>query len=169
MKSSRHIENLQRKYPPIVQFVTSFYSISFLLKKVVDDQREGEDTKRTNSQVAPGLVAPAMVRTMMARVAAFGLLCFTAGATAARLTPSSPQLRSCAQAVGSAEQKSNAMAWGAGIGRAATPMESALTGVLHAGVGKLGLRLRGGAKSKNHTNHNQNHKAHRNGIKRVKT
>jgi hypothetical protein len=30
------------------------------------------------------------------------------------------------------------------------------------------LRLRGGAKSKNHTNHNQNHKAHRNGIKRVK-
>jgi large subunit ribosomal protein L29e len=24
------------------------------------------------------------------------------------------------------------------------------------------------AKSKNHTNHNQNHKAHRNGIKRVK-
>jgi len=31
------------------------------------------------------------------------------------------------------------------------------------------LRLRGGAKSKNHTNHNQNRKAHRNGIKRVKT
>jgi hypothetical protein len=31
------------------------------------------------------------------------------------------------------------------------------------------LRLRGGAKSKNHTNHNQNAKAHRNGIKRVKT
>ena len=30
------------------------------------------------------------------------------------------------------------------------------------------LRLRGGAKSKNHTNHNQNRKAHRNGIKRVK-
>jgi hypothetical protein len=33
----------------------------------------------------------------------------------------------------------------------------------------LNLRLRGGAKSKNHTNHNQNAKAHRNGIKRVKT
>mmetsp|Transcript_49207 Transcript_49207/g.100476 ORF Transcript_49207/g.100476 Transcript_49207/m.100476 type:complete len:210 (+) Transcript_49207:174-803(+) len=31
------------------------------------------------------------------------------------------------------------------------------------------LRLRGGAKSKNHTNHNQNKKAHKNGIKRVKT
>jgi hypothetical protein len=31
------------------------------------------------------------------------------------------------------------------------------------------LRLRGGAKSKNHTNHNQIRKAHRNGIKRVKT
>lgn len=33
----------------------------------------------------------------------------------------------------------------------------------------VNLRLRGGAKSKNHTNHNQNAKAHRNGIKRVKT
>jgi hypothetical protein len=33
----------------------------------------------------------------------------------------------------------------------------------------INLRLRGGAKSKNHTNHNQNAKAHRNGIKRVKT
>jgi hypothetical protein len=32
-----------------------------------------------------------------------------------------------------------------------------------------GLRLRGGAKSKNHTNHNQNAKAHKNGIKRIKT
>lgn len=31
------------------------------------------------------------------------------------------------------------------------------------------LRLRGGAKSKNHTNHNQNRKAHKNGIKRAKT
>lgn len=31
------------------------------------------------------------------------------------------------------------------------------------------LRLRGGAKSKNHTNHNQNAKAHKNGIKRAKT
>eukprot|EP00960_Hanusia_phi_P072114 767704-Hanusia_phi.AAC.8 len=30
------------------------------------------------------------------------------------------------------------------------------------------MKLRGGAKSKNHTNHNQNRKAHRNGIKRVK-
>mgnify|MGYP000873776433 CR=1 FL=1 len=37
------------------------------------------------------------------------------------------------------------------------------------GRGELALlRLRGGAKSKNHTNHNQNRKAHRNGIKRVK-
>ena len=32
-----------------------------------------------------------------------------------------------------------------------------------------GLRLRGGAKSKNHTAHNKNSKEHRNGIKRVKT
>ena len=31
------------------------------------------------------------------------------------------------------------------------------------------LRLRGGAKSKNHTNHNQNRKAHKNGIKRIQT
>jgi hypothetical protein len=31
------------------------------------------------------------------------------------------------------------------------------------------LRLRGGAKSKNHTNHNQIKKAHRNGIKRVRS
>jgi large subunit ribosomal protein L29e len=31
------------------------------------------------------------------------------------------------------------------------------------------MRLRGGAKSKNHTNHNQNAKAHKNGIKRIKT
>jgi hypothetical protein len=31
------------------------------------------------------------------------------------------------------------------------------------------LRLRGGAKSKNHTNHNQSRKAHKNGIKRAKT
>jgi hypothetical protein len=30
-----------------------------------------------------------------------------------------------------------------------------------------GLRLRGGAKSKNHTAHNKNSKEHRNGIKRV--
>lgn len=36
------------------------------------------------------------------------------------------------------------------------------------GLGGL-LRLRGGAKSKNHTNHNQSAKAHKNGIKRVKT
>mmetsp|Transcript_11790 Transcript_11790/g.24326 ORF Transcript_11790/g.24326 Transcript_11790/m.24326 type:complete len:222 (-) Transcript_11790:23-688(-) len=34
--------------------------------------------------------------------------------------------------------------------------------------GNAPLRLRGGAKSKNHTNHNQSRKAHRNGIKRVK-
>ncbi|KAJ1473278.1 hypothetical protein T484DRAFT_1837067, partial [Baffinella frigidus] len=38
------------------------------------------------------------------------------------------------------------------------------------GAGVLAqLRLRGGAKSKNHTNHNQNRKAHRNGIKRIQT
>jgi len=106
----------------------------------------------------------------MARVAAFGLLCLTAGASAARVSPSALQLRSCAQAV-VAEQKSSTMEWGAGLGpNAAAPLAgAALAGMLNAGVNKLGLRLRGGAKSKNHTNHNQNRKAHRNGIKRVKT
>ena len=64
-----------------------------------------------------------------------------------------------------------AAAWGGAalVGRAA------LLGLgLEASRGRApgerpGLRLRGGAKSKNHTNHNQNRKAHRNGIKRVRT
>ena len=60
-------------------------------------------------------------------------------------------------------------------GRAPTPQDAqrqdrVIGALLDARAQPLpGLRLRGGAKSKNHTNHNQNHKAHRNGIKRVKT
>jgi hypothetical protein len=56
-------------------------------------------------------------------------------------------------------------AWGASLlGRVpAGGLAAATTDLL-----RLRLRLRGGAKSKNHTNHNQSRKAHRNGIKRVK-
>ena len=131
--------------------------------------RSGRVIDRRESGPLCPLLPTTMGRTM-ARVAAFGLLCLTAGASAARVSPSALQLRSCAQAV-VAEQKSSTMEWGAGLGpNAAAPLAgAALAGMLNAGVNKLGLRLRGGAKSKNHTNHNQNRKAHRNGIKRVKT
>ena len=72
--------------------------------------------------------------------------------------PSAVQLRSCTQLLAS--------------GTCSAPASSTarlLGGALDARLARSSLRLRGGAKSKNHTNHNQSSKAHRNGIKRVKT
>jgi hypothetical protein len=58
-------------------------------------------------------------------------------------------------------------AWGRGVGGEAW---LGLGARRDSAPGEVtGLRLRGGAKSKNHTNHNQNAKAHKNGIKRIKT
>lgn len=59
-------------------------------------------------------------------------------------------------------------AWGRGMGGAALLGLGGARRGSSPGEG-TGLRLRGGAKSKNHTNHNQNAKAHKNGIKRIKT
>ena len=101
------------------------------------------------------------------------MLLLAAGAAAAAPPAASMQLRSCsAQEIvlgALARAEGWARPWGAGVCAAGA------AGLARQGFGgervegQIGLRLRGGAKSKNHTNHNQNRKAHRNGIKRVRT
>jgi hypothetical protein len=109
-----------------------------------------------------------MIRTAEL-IVILGLLCLAAGAGAAALQPPAALQSACRHGVVEEGVEGRCTALSAGrvrVGAVASLLQAVALGAHKVGAS---LRLRGGAKSKNHTNHNQNRKAHRNGIKRVKT